>query len=221
MWMDFCPKCGKPMAKPEAKTQKCQHCPFINFNNPVPVTATLIPHQGGVVLVQRNAPPFVGGWCLPRGFMEKDERPKESARREVYEETGLLVRVDRILAFCNPSPLNFELNQITAFYLAHVEGGELKAGDDAKDVRAFRRDEVPVNVCFGTDRMLIDDFFEDRLTPEYEPTPLMEQAMQTVAILEQVGTPEAWKVLEKLAAGLPGYRLTEDARASLARMKHH
>src|SRR5262249_47799420 len=153
MWMSFCPKCGQAMPKPAGKHQSCPSCPFINYNNPVPVTATLIPVGNGVVLVQRQAPPFVGDWCLPRGFMEHDERPKESARREVFEETGLLVRVDRLIALCNPSPVRIELNQITAFYLAHVEGGALKPGDDARDARVFTREELPPNICFRTDQL--------------------------------------------------------------------
>ncbi len=218
MWMDYCPKCGKGMPKPQAKRQHCQHCPFINYNNPVPVTATLIPYAGGVVLVQRQAPPFVGDWCLPRGFMEQDERPKASARREVFEETGLLIRVDRIIALCNPSPPNFELNQITAFYLAHVESGELKAGDDAQDARSFTRNSLPANICFRTDKMIIEDYFHDVLTPEYEPTAEMEQALRAIAVLETIGMADAHLVLEKLAAGLPGANLTEEARASLARL---
>jgi ADP-ribose pyrophosphatase YjhB (NUDIX family) len=217
MWMTFCPKCGQSMQKPAARKQACGGCPFINYNNPVPVTATLIPVDDGVVLVRRNAPPFVGDWCLPRGFMEQDERPKASARREVFEETGLWVRVDRMIALCNPSPPHFELNQITAFYLAHVEHGELKAGDDAQDVGVFTKDNLP-NICFRTDQMIVADHFACRLAPEYEPTAEMEEAMRTIAVLEGMGTIEALQVLQKLAAGLPGARLTEDARASLSRL---
>src|SRR5262249_2766622 len=76
MWMNFCPKCGQAMPKPAAKRQACQHCPFINYNNPVPVTATLIPVGNGAVLVQRKGPPYVGQCRLPRGFIEKDEQPR-------------------------------------------------------------------------------------------------------------------------------------------------
>jgi hypothetical protein len=39
--------------------------------------------------------------------------------------------------------------------------------------------------------------------------------------LEHMGTAEARRVLEKLAAGAKGVRLTEDATAALARLQRH
>ena len=30
-------------------------------------------------------------WCFPKGHMEKDESMKQTALREVFEETGLMV----------------------------------------------------------------------------------------------------------------------------------
>jgi len=50
------------------------------------------------------------------------------------------------------------------------------------------------------------------------PTPEMVQSMRAVEVLEHIGTTEARQLLEKLADGLPGARLTEDARASLSRL---
>jgi WD40 repeat protein len=44
-------------------------------------------------------------------------------------------------------------------------------------------------------------------------------ALRGMEVLEQIGTTEARRVLENLAAGAPGHRLTEEARASLERLK--
>lgn len=167
MKMTFCPLCAEDMDVNEKGRQACPHCGFVNYDNPVPVTATLIPYQGGIVLVQRKFWPFVGDWCLPRGYMERNERPKASARREVSEETGLWIRVDWIIALCNPSPPNIELNQITAFYMAHVESGELKAGDDAMAVGVYNIDNLP-KLCFQSDKMIIEDFFAGRIDRDYQ-----------------------------------------------------
>lgn len=48
--------------------------------------------------------------------------------------------------------------------------------------------------------------------------PAKVQAVRAVEVLEQIGSTEARKVLEKLAGGLPGARLTEEARSALARL---
>jgi hypothetical protein len=40
-----------------------------------------------------------------------------------------------------------------------------------------------------------------------------------VVVLEQIGTPEAQKVLGALSRGVPGARLTREAKASLERLR--
>jgi len=65
-------------------------------------------------------------------------------------------------------------------------------------------------------RQRIEKLLERRdkvgLPPEYL------RASRAVEVLEQIGTPEAKQVLEILAAGGTGARLTEDAKAALRRL---
>ncbi|HKB40118.1 MAG TPA: hypothetical protein VKD72_27025 [Gemmataceae bacterium] len=49
-------------------------------------------------------------------------------------------------------------------------------------------------------------------------SPEQVRAVRAVQVLERIGTAEARKLLETLAAGAPGSRLTEDARAALERL---
>jgi WD40 repeat protein len=46
------------------------------------------------------------------------------------------------------------------------------------------------------------------------------RSIRAVQVLEQIGTPEALQVLESLATGAPGARLTKEARAALDRLRH-
>lgn len=136
----------------------CKTCDFVHWNNPKPVTATLVTTDTGLVLVKRKFEPFVNDWCLPGGFIEAAEHPEESAVREVLEETGLQVKVTKLVTATAPGR---GINVVILFYMASAIGGELSAGDDASDVGTFRQDSLPENICFDLHRQMIARYFSD------------------------------------------------------------
>lgn len=138
----------------------CENCDFVHWDNPKPVTATLIPWKGGLVLVKRKYEPYVGDWCLPGGFIECTEHPAESAAREVLEETGLEVAEPVLVDAAAPGR---GINVVILFYLAKATGGSLVAGDDAEDVGSFTKDNLPPNVAFELHRNVIARFFNGEL----------------------------------------------------------
>lgn len=159
--MKNCPHCSQILIFIEIGGRErlaCEnrHCDFVHWDNPKPVTATLIPLDGGLVLVERKFEPFVGDWCLPGGFIEAHESPEESARREVFEETGLEVEIKQLVGASDPGR---GINVIILFYLATPVGGLLAPGDDASDARAFRQEALPPNICFDLHRKMVREFF--------------------------------------------------------------
>jgi hypothetical protein len=48
--------------------------------------------------------------------------------------------------------------------------------------------------------------------------PELLQALRAVAVLEDISTPQARRLLEQLASGAPEARLTREAQASLRRL---
>ncbi len=59
-----------------------------------------------VLVMRRNKEPNLGLWVAPGGKVEVGESPYETARREMLEETGLLVDDLRLRGFCTEvSPL--------------------------------------------------------------------------------------------------------------------
>lgn len=135
----------------------CGQCEFVHWDNPKPVTATVVPMDDGIVLVKRKFEPFVGYWCLPGGFIEAAEHPSESAEREVFEETGLQVKVSRLLDASAPGR---GINVVILFYEALPIGGNLVAGDDASEVGCFKRTELPENIAFDMHKLIIERWFE-------------------------------------------------------------
>ena len=86
----FCPRCGQPLAIAEhggAQRPGCT-CGFVHWDNPVPVVAAIVEHEGGVILARnKDWPEKMFG--LITGFLEKAETPEEAVVREVREELSL------------------------------------------------------------------------------------------------------------------------------------
>ena len=57
-------------------------------------SAAILDEQGKILLTRRADN---GQWCLPGGRMEPGESAAEACEREVFEETGSRVRVQRLV----------------------------------------------------------------------------------------------------------------------------
>lgn len=106
------------------------------------VTDAVIVRDGKIVLIRRNKEPFRGRWALPGGFAEKNETAEECCEREAFEETGLRVRVKKLIGVFS-DPGRDPRRTVAAAYLCEVVGGELKGGTDAKEARWFALEELP------------------------------------------------------------------------------
>jgi len=98
-----------------------------------------------VMLIQRDLPPFEGGWALPGGFVHVDETLEEAARRELEEETGLhKVFLEQLFTF---SAVDRDPRErvVSVAYYALVKLGDhrVQAATDARDAAWFPVHEVP------------------------------------------------------------------------------
>jgi hypothetical protein len=55
--------------------------------------------------------------------------------------------------------------------------------------------------------------------PEYDPQPQPRGLLRSLAVLEQIGTPEARQALKQLAGGPAGSTLGREAGAALGRLE--
>ncbi|MDE8345889.1 MAG: NUDIX hydrolase [Acidocella sp.] len=91
-----------------------------------------------VLLVKRARPPAAGAWSLPGGKQELGERAEDTARRELFEETGLtagpMILAGYVDSLHHDSSGRLEYHYTILDFCARYTGGVARAGDDVADV---------------------------------------------------------------------------------------
>lgn len=69
-----------------------------NYQPTIGVSAVVFNAEGQVLLIKRDKAPSIGKWSIPGGCHEAGESLTEACKREVYEETGLNIEVENLIA---------------------------------------------------------------------------------------------------------------------------
>ncbi|NVN91661.1 MAG: NAD(+) diphosphatase [Desulfuromonadales bacterium] len=136
----ICSRCGSLMNEIAGSWGKrCRECGAEHFPHIHPCTLVLV-SRGDELLLVRKAEWPAGYYSIPSGFCDFGESLEECARREVKEETGILIRNLRYVGSQSwPFPA-----QLMAGYTADYAGGELSIDlDELEDAAWFRRDALP------------------------------------------------------------------------------
>jgi ADP-ribose pyrophosphatase YjhB (NUDIX family) len=108
------------------------------------VGAIINDDDGRLLLVQRGHAPAQGLWSIPGGRVEPGETDEQAVRREIAEETGLVVRVGELAGVVRRPGLGGSTYEIYD-YDAAVDGagaGAAIAASDAADLRWVWPDQV-------------------------------------------------------------------------------
>ena len=161
----FCPMCSTELTVRQLggrDRRVCPACGYVHWRNPGVGAAVLVRDDEGRVLLIRRAPGSTkpGLWAIPAGYVDYGEDVRQAARREMREETGLVVEVGEAVFvasnFHDPGKLT-----VGIWFVGTVIGGTLEAGDDADDAGYFALDDLPP-LAFETDVALLDSL---RLEP--------------------------------------------------------
>jgi ADP-ribose pyrophosphatase YjhB (NUDIX family) len=112
----------------------------------VPGAAALVEDADGVVLLRHAES---GQWELPGGAVEPAEHPADAVARETFEETGLVVVPERIVAVHGGPEHHIryhngdEVAYVTTVFACRRVGGTLRRdGHEAVDLGVFPRREL-------------------------------------------------------------------------------
>jgi ADP-ribose pyrophosphatase YjhB (NUDIX family) len=111
---------------------------------PLVGVGAVIVDKGRVLLVRRGTEPLKGEWSLPGGLLELGESLTAGVKREVMEETGLIVEtveLVEVLDRIHRQDQRIRYHYVIADYLCRVTGGLLHAATDAADVQWVERVE--------------------------------------------------------------------------------
>jgi 8-oxo-dGTP pyrophosphatase MutT (NUDIX family) len=114
----------------------------------LPSVAAVIRDTEGRILLQEKS--SGEGWSLPAGAIEPGETPEQAIRREVREETGLLVRPQEIIGvfgggeFRYIYPSGDEVEYTVILYRCVPTGTSLdKLDPETRSLKYFAEGEMP------------------------------------------------------------------------------
>lgn len=93
-----------------------------------------------VLLIKRGGHPYLGCWALPGGFVRPTETTRQTAERELREETGVeKVYLEQLYTFSQPGrdPRTWVMS---CSYMALIDSSQekVRAGDDADEAAWFQ-----------------------------------------------------------------------------------
>ena len=163
----YCPACGGPLRArtlkandPERMT--CAACGFVLYLDPKVAVGTIIragDDHDRLVLVRRAIEPGYGLWVFPGGYVDRGEQILDAALREAREESGLEIRIDRLInvySYAGTVP-------IIIVYAATALSRELCTDDECLEARWFTAEQIPWDaLAFRSTADALRDYYQER-----------------------------------------------------------
>ncbi len=103
----------------------------------VGTTGIILNDKNEILLVRHT---YRGDWSLPGGYLHAKEHPKEGLAREIEEETGLTVVIERELK----TRTDRDTARLDITYVGHFIGGTFTPSNEVKEAQFFSFDTLPI-----------------------------------------------------------------------------
>jgi len=149
----FCVHCAEPLEPGRGPRGRpaCPGCGHVQWADPKVAAGVVVEREGRILLIRRNHEPMYGRWSFPSGYVDAGEIVEQAAAREVLEETGVAVEIERLLGVYSSRG-----NAVVfVAYSGVATGGEPRAGEEAIEVGLFHPDELP-ELAFPHDPAILE-----------------------------------------------------------------
>jgi ADP-ribose pyrophosphatase YjhB (NUDIX family) len=134
-----------------------------------------------LLLVRRAKDPWKGMWDVPGGFCEATEHPALTAEREIFEETGLLIRVVGFLGiWLDEYPDGGQIAKRTLNIYYHAipvqPVAPLRDPSEVAEIGFFSAAELPAALAFPAHLPDALEAWKKALADGQLSTPLLDRA---------------------------------------------
>jgi len=77
-------------------------------------------------------------WGLPGGSLDHGEQPGDAAVREMFEETGIALEIEKLLLVKSWKP-----DRVGMYYLCRIKEGEFQPSEEVSEIGYFSKDNLP------------------------------------------------------------------------------
>lgn len=100
---------------------------------------------GKILMAKRKTPVGDGMWAIPGGRVEYMEDPADAARREVFEEVGLVVGKVELVGYTNDTHYDHNLHYVTLRFVSKDFTGKPinKEPDKCTEIGWFDFNDLP------------------------------------------------------------------------------
>ena len=121
-------------------------CNESGYQTPKVDTRAAVFVNGKILLVRENN----GTWSLPGGWCDVDMSVSSNTVKEVFEENGLSVTAERLIAvqdWRKHNVTNYAFGVCKVFILCRLIGGEFHKNIETIEIKYFAYDELPENLA--------------------------------------------------------------------------